>query len=593
LKNRLFFRILFSYFVVILLVTFMAGYLSARQIRLHETQQIEESLLNHARLAALLSLPDMQKQIGHLGQVARARVTVINAGGSVLADSQGDAPHMEAHLNRPEVEEARIRGYGKAIRRSHTLQVDMLYVAVALRNGEAIQGYVRMARPLHEVENAVERMYVSLFRAIGFALIPALLIALLYTRKIFKPVREMRDYTRAIRRGKLPGALLVDTSDELGQVAEDINYLVTEYREKIRLAHEEKGKLESVLASMVEGIVILDSRSRIESCNRGIETILDRPETDILGKTLLEAFMNVDLWNALNRFRQNREPVLQEISLGGKQPRIVDVSISAIQDLPDGEEKTMFVFHDVTQLKKLEQMRTDFVANVTHEIRTPLTAIIGFIQTLLAGAMEDRETARKFLQTIANNAERLSRLVDDLLTLSSIELNEASLNLEALPVDALVRTVLPMVESAAREKKIRLEVAIPEVVPNILADRDRAAQVLMNVLHNAVKFTPDGGSVTVSGYEDEKEDWVILQVEDTGIGIPTREIPRLGERFYRVDKARSRELGGTGLGLSIVKHLMAAHGGKMQIASNIGKGTTVSLFFRKDRKQDEKQPPDS
>jgi len=148
------------------------------------------------------------------------------------------------------------------------------------------------------------------------------------------------------------------------------------------------------------------------------------------------------------------------------------------------------------------------------------------------------------------------------------------------------------VESAAREKKIRLEVAIPEVVPDILADRDRAAQVLMNVLHNAVKFTPDGGSVTVSGYEDEKEDWVILQVEDTGIGIPTREIPRLGERFYRVDKARSRELGGTGLGLSIVKHLMAAHGGKMQIASNIGKGTTVSLFFRKDRKQDEKQPQD-
>jgi len=581
LKNRLFFRILISYFVVILLVAIILGFLSARQIRLHETQQIEESLLNHARLAALLSLPEMQKQIEHLGQVARARVTVINAGGSVLADSQGDAPHMEAHLNRPEVEEARIRGYGKAIRRSHTLQVDMLYVAVVLRKGEAIQGYVRMARPLHEVENAVDLMYVSLYHAIGFALLPALLIALLYTRKISRPIREMRDYTRAVRQGALPGTLLVDTPDELGQVAEDINYLVTEYREKIRLANEEKGKLESALASMVEGILILDTRNRIESCNRGMESILGYPQTDILGKTLLEAFLNVDLRNSLDRFRRNREPVLQEISLGGKHTRIVDVSVSAIQDLPDGEEKTILVFHDVTQLKKLEQMRTDFVANVTHEIRTPLTAIIGFIQTLLDGAMEDRETARKFLRTIANNAERLSRLVDDLLTLSSIELNEASLNLEALPVDALVRTVLPMVEAAAGEKKIRLSVAAPQPVPNILADRDRATQVLLNVLTNAVKFTPVGGSVTVVSHEDEKGNYVVLKVTDTGIGIPSREIPRLGERFYRVDKTRSRELGGTGLGLSIVKHLMEAHGGEMRIASTLGKGTTVSLFFQR------------
>jgi two-component system phosphate regulon sensor histidine kinase PhoR len=313
-----------------------------------------------------------------------------------------------------------------------------------------------------------------------------------------------------------------------------------------------------------------------------METILGYPGENILGKTLLEAFLNADLQNALDRFRNNREPVIQEVSLGGKQPCIADVSITAVEDLPDGEAKTMLVFHDVTRLKKLEQMRTDFVANVTHEIRTPLTAIIGFLQTLLDGAMDDRETARKFLQTIANNAERLRRLVDDLLTLSSIELNETHLKLETLPVDDLVKSVIPMVESGAKEKRIQLEVAIPDVVPAVLADRDRAAQVLMNVLHNAVKFTPEGGNITVSAYEDEKEKSVILKVADTGIGIPTNEIPRLGERFSRVDKTRSRPLGGTGLGLSIVKHLMMAHGGKMEISSSLGKGTTVSLFFRKE-----------
>lgn len=581
MKKRLFFRILFSYCVVILLVALIAGYLSAKQIRQHETQQIEENLLNHARMAALLPLPDMAREVNRLGEIARARVTVINAAGNVLADSQGDAPHMEAHLNRPEVVEARIRGYGKAIRRSSTLRVDMLYVAVAVRDREEIRGYVRMACSLQAVENAVERMYGSLYRTICFALLPALLLALVYTRKIFRPVQEIRDYTRAIRRGELSGTLLVNVSDELGQVAEDINYLVAEYREKIRLAREEKGKLESVLASMVEGIVILDNRNRIESCNRGMETILGYPGTNILGKTLLEAFLNADLQKALDNFRRNREPVLQEVSLGGAQPSIADVSITAVQDLPDGEAKTMLVFHDVTRLKKLEQMRTDFVANVTHEIRTPLTAIIGFLQTLLDGAMDDKETARKFLQTIANNAERLRRLVDDLLTLSSIELNETHLKLEPLPVDDLVKSVLPMVESGAREKRIRLDIDIPDVIPAILADRDRAAQILMNVLHNAVKFTPEEGNVTVSAHEDEKEGRVVLKVADTGIGIPANEIPRLGERFYRVDKTRSRQLGGTGLGLSIVKHLMMAHGGKMEIASSVGKGTTVSLFFRK------------
>jgi len=208
LKKRLFFRILFSYCVVILLVALIAGYFSAKQIRLHETRQVEENFLNHARLAALLPLTDMARQVNRLSEVARARVTVINAAGSVLADSQGDAPHMEVHLNRPEVVEARIRGYGKAIRRSSTLRVDMLYVAVAVRDREAIQGYVRMARSLQEVENAVERMYGSLYRTIGFALLPALFLALVYTRKIFRPVQEIRDYTRAIRRGSFPGPFL-------------------------------------------------------------------------------------------------------------------------------------------------------------------------------------------------------------------------------------------------------------------------------------------------------------------------------------------------------------------------------------------------
>ena len=581
MKKRLFIRILISYCAVILLVAAIVAVLFSRQIRLLETKQIEESLLHSARLVSLVPFDKTRSNIRFLAQEAGARVTIIDAGGGVLADSRGEVSQMEIHLNRPEVEEARLRGSGKSVRRSSTLRDDEMYVALAVRDEKGIKGYVRMSRSLKEVEDSVQRMYGFLYRTIGLALLPTLLLALVFTRRIFQPIREIRDYTQAIRRGDHSGTLLVKASDELGQLAEAINYLVEEYREKIQLAHEEKGKLEAALASMVEGVVVLDSQGRIESSNRGIETILDRQSSEIHGGSILEAFMSADLQKALERFRRERTPVLEEIRLGGKQPNIVDVNISAIQGLPADEEKTLLVFHDVTRLKKLEQMRTDFVANVTHEISTPLTAIIGFLQTLLAGALEDKETARKFLRIIASNAERLSRLVDDLLTLSSIELNETNLKLEPLSVDSLIRTVLPMVEYSAAEKKIALDAIIPEEVPKILADRDRAVQVLMNVLHNAVKFTPEEGRVTLSCREDETRDWVVLQIKDTGIGIPSQEIPRLGERFYRVDKARSREMGGTGLGLSIVKHLMATHGGTMEIASAVGKGTTVSLFFKR------------
>jgi two-component system phosphate regulon sensor histidine kinase PhoR len=246
--------------------------------------------------------------------------------------------------------------------------------------------------------------------------------------------------------------------------------------------------------------------------------------------------------------------------------------------VPYGAQKTILVFHDVTHLKKLERIRTDFVANVTHEIRTPLTAIIGFVETLLQGACEDRETARKFLETIRDNAQRLNRLVDDLLTLSGFELGEITLHPEGISLADVLDQVLAVVAARVSEKNIRIVKEIPEETPPILADRDRLAQILLNIVDNAVKFTPAGGTAAVTA-SSEEAGFLTVRIADTGVGIPKGEIPRLGERFYRADKGRSRELGGTGLGLAIVKHLMKAHGGRMAIDSTLGHGTTVSLHF--------------
>jgi two-component system phosphate regulon sensor histidine kinase PhoR len=359
-------------------------------------------------------------------------------------------------------------------------------------------------------------------------------------------------------------------------LADNINYLVDELKNKIRLANEENNKLVTAFASMTEGALILDAGDRIEAVNRTLNNMLAARHEDVTGKTLLEAFRSVELQQAFLKFKETGQHLYQEVTLGDPEPVILCVSLSGIKG-NEGNEKTMVVFHDVTRLRKLEKTRVDFVANVTHEIRTPLTAILGYLETIRDGAIENPEEARKFIDIILEHARRLNRLVEDLLTISKIELGEMNFHMEDVSLNDALAGVLPLMEPKAKLKNISLNNLVSAELAPVRADRDRLSQVFVNILDNAVKFTPENGTITIVAKEDEG--FVLVKVIDSGIGIPREEIERLGERFYRVDKTRSRELGGTGLGLSIVKHLMMAHGGKMKIESRLGYGTTVSLFF--------------
>jgi two-component system phosphate regulon sensor histidine kinase PhoR len=579
LKSRLFYKILISYVVIILFAVIIIGMMSARQIKDDLTEKTKTDLMAHVRIVGLLSKNNIEKQISSLADISHSRVTLIGADGSVLADSEREVAQMDNHLNRSEVQEARIKGQGEAIRYSHTLGIDMLYVAFTIRENADIGGYIRLARPLYDVKKSVDLLYAHIYENVLIVVISSLLVAFIFSRKIMVPIEKVEQFTQKVCRGELPGTLLVESNDEIGRLAKNINCMVEEHQEKIRSVYEEKGKLESAFASMAEGVLVLDSQHRIELINSGLKNIFrDGYAPDIIGKTPLEAFRNLELEDAFNRFRKTRSPVFEEITFGEETPIILDVTISAIHGLPAGEEKTMMVFHDVTRLKRLEKMRGDFVANVTHEIKTPLTAIIGFIDTLQGGAINERETAKKFLQIISENARRLDRLVDDLITLSNIELGEMKLQLEGVAVTEIIGNALPVFEAKTAAKALTVATHIPDGLPLIHADRDKVVQIIVNILDNAVKFTPDGGKITVSAREDGKGS-VIIEVSDTGMGIPKSEIPRLGERFYRADKTRARELGGTGLGLSIVKHLLKAHQGRMEIDSQIGRGTTVSLYF--------------
>jgi two-component system phosphate regulon sensor histidine kinase PhoR len=578
MKIRLFYKIFGTYLVILILAMAVMHFFVGRQIKSGLEGQIERELLTHARIIDLSSRSEIEGRIFQLAKITQSRVTVVDDNGRVLADSDEEASRMDDHMSRPEIQEAKVRGTGRSTRYSDTLGDEMMYVALAVRERGGISGYIRLARPLVEVRKITEAFNRILFNSFLLIIISSLFVAFLFSYKLSSPIREMEQYTDRLRRGEGPGTLLIDTSDEMGQLAKNINYLVEELQSRIKRLNEEKGKVEAAFASAIEGVIILNSLDRVESMNRSMKAMIGDQYGDILNKTPIEAFRNIELQKALDRFKATGKPVSEEIVLGGETPLILDVNVTSIPGVTAGEEKTMLVFHDVTRLKKLEQVRVDFVANVTHEIKTPLTAILGYIETLEAGAIDDRETARKFLQTISRHAQRLNRLLEDLLTLSSIELGEMKFQFEAVALGGVMDGVLNIMELRAREKKLTIDKDIPEGIPPLRADRDRVTQVFLNVLDNAVKFTSEGGTVRVEAAETARDE-VVVKITDTGVGIPRDEVGRLGERFYRVDKTRSRELGGTGLGLSIVKHLIMVHRGRIEIESQLGRGTIVSLYF--------------
>ena len=576
MKRNLFLKIFFSYLLIVFLSFLVLNLLIKDEIKKVMTAKIEAELLTYAELIDLSPAKEISEQLKQIARISGARVTLVDAQGKVFADSEKDAALLENHFNRPEVQEARLRGQGKSIRFSQTIGVDTLYVAISMKSKSKIAGYVRLARPLHDVQSVIEKIYQSIFLGMMIAVVIALIIALVFSYRLAAPIRAMERFTERLRQGEPSGTIILNTSDETKKLADNINYLVDELQSKIRQASEEKSKLMTAFTSMTEGVLILDAEDKIEFVNSALSNMIACQYGDINGKTLMEALRNVDLQKAFLKFRQTQATVFQEITLGSIEPVILSISISSVHNYP-GEEKTMVVFHDVTRLKKLEKIRVDFVANVTHEIKTPLTAIIGFLETIQTGATTSNEDVQKFIDISLKQAGRLNRLVEDLLVISKIELGEIKFHFEEVSIRDAFEGAIPLVEAKAGLKKINIQNNVQANLSCVWADRDRLTQILVNILDNAVKFTPEDGRIFIDA--GQKDNYTVLTITDTGIGVPKEEVRRLGERFYRVDRSRSRDLGGTGLGLSIVKHLMLAHGGKMEIESQLGQGTKVSLYF--------------
>ncbi|HOV78461.1 MAG TPA: ATP-binding protein [Bacillota bacterium] len=401
-----------------------------------------------------------------------------------------------------------------------------------------------------------------------------LLSWIMYVRLII-PLEEIASSAEEMARGNLDQEIRVLTQDEIGNLACSINYIARQLRNTIEDVMLERNRTQAVLSGMSEGVIALDIWGRVVFINQVAEELFRITMAASRGKNILRVIRNYDLEKILNHALETGCSTKKHVQIFTPEPRVFQVHVTPLRNAGNDRGGVVALLKDITERKMLEEMRSEFVANVSHELRTPLTSIKGFAETLIDGALEDPQVTRHFLEIINTETDRLSRLIDELLNLSRIESGKALPNLQSLKIRELVDKAVAILQPRAKKKNIAIELDIPDNLPMVQADSDMINQVLINLIENAVSYTQPGGLVNIraSVYEDQ----IRVEVQDNGIGIPPENLSRIFERFYRVDKARSRELGGTGLGLSIVKHIIEAHHGRVEVESKAGAGSTFSF----------------
>jgi two-component system phosphate regulon sensor histidine kinase PhoR len=445
---------------------------------------------------------------------------------------------------------------------------------VPVTDGVRVLGALRLALPLAAVTSTYDELQRVMLAGGLVALAVAFGIGVFVAGRVTRPVIEMQAIARQMSEGQFAVRAPARSDDELGALGRALNVMVLRLREQIANIEAERVKATAILDGMVEGVIAVDGQEGVLLMNERARAMFGVGHGRGEGKPFLEVIRNADLHEIFRSGRTAGGVFRRELRLIHPVDRTLRVTAVPLR-LAGEDPGLVMVVDDVTELRRLEQVRTEFIANVSHELRTPLTAIQGYLETLLSGALEERENARRFVEIAFRHTERLGRLLNDLTDLSNIELGKVSLRLGPTPLGPVVDSVLEIVAAKARDGGVALEADVPPAL-TVQADHDRLAQILINLVDNAVKYTAAGGSTTVRA-RATADGRIEVSVSDTGVGIPRADLPRITERFYRVDKARSRELGGTGLGLAIVKHLVFAHGGEMTIDSEEGRGTTVRV----------------
>ncbi|EAE1573142.1 PAS domain-containing protein [Listeria monocytogenes] len=584
LKIGLSFFILF--FVVMVIVGVFSGelmkstYLNMKENQLEDDAKILLQTTNMENLDLDKDAATIQKSLDPLGEDIDARITVIDSKGDVVADTKKDPEKLDNHMNRPEVTDILKKGesVGISIRESDSLGYSMLYVAVPVKHQGETDGVLRISISLESVDAAVAKLWGNLALIFGIALVIIAAISVFIARKITRPVREIIEVSTDLANHKYDSRIHGKISGELQDLSISVNTLAESLETQMFEIKQNEQRLNAIVQNLVSGVMLINVDKQVIMTNRTMYQILG--ETEITGKPFYEVIKSFALSQLIEATFETKTIQQKEIILYFPREMILDASVSPI--LGENGEITgiILLLHDITQIRHLENVRSEFVTNVSHELKTPVTALKGFAETLLDGAMYDEVLLKKFLTIIKEESDRLHRLIMDILALSRIEQNPVAENVELVDVDEVIEQSARTIFEMATEKNIR--VTIPEKTSAsvmIETDRDKLQQIVINLLSNAINYTPVDGKVEVKLIEQEAE--VIIEVTDNGIGIPAKDIDRVFERFYRVDKARSRHSGGTGLGLSIVKHLVENCGGRIEVESQEEVGSTFRVTLPK------------
>ena len=563
-------------FILILLglLLFLSGflrdaYLDTLKTRLKaecELLVVETSSLRQAGASPSAMEEYVRAAAGSLG----LRFTIIDSDGTVLADSEADPAAMENHLTRPEVQQALAQGSGSNIRRSATTGINTLYVAVPVQPEAKPSGIVRLAIPLSAVDSAVARLRTSLLLAMGTAALLSLVLSFLAGGRTTQPLEELTEAARRVAAGQLHTTILPAGHDEIGLLTDAFNTMTERLRSQFESLQTERGKLAAVLAQMSDGVAIFDAQGKAFLFNPAAGNMLGVRADTALGHSAAEVLRHHRLIELWKECRVDGKQISATVEIGEEHMLLHAVATPLGESL-DGS--ILLLFQDLTRLRRLEAVRRDFIANISHELRTPLASMQSLAETLHGGAKDDPAAADRFLDLMLTEIDTMHQTVRELLELSRIESGEAPPALQPAEPAVLIADALRRVQMLARRNGLTLENECPDNLPPVQADSERIEQVMMNLLHNAVKFTPAGGKITVSARTAGRE--VQFSFRDSGVGISAEDLPRIFERFYKADKSRSG--GGTGLGLSIALHIVEGHGGRIWAESAEGKGST--FFF--------------
>jgi two-component system phosphate regulon sensor histidine kinase PhoR len=587
LTSRLFWNLFLGYGALIVLAVGLVGVLVNAQAEKNELQSLEDRLLNEAAIVRDLitdanGAPSRLHDAGFsLPRKMQTRVTIIAKNGDVLSDSAQDPSKLDKHNDRVEVANAFADGAGKSVRHSTSVNDELMYVALRADGPAGGEPFVvRISMPTVAIRERLSALHRLILTTVGLTTIAALAIAFLLTRRTVKPVYELIVGAEEIAAGGYGHRVSTGGMSEVAQLARTFNHMSDRLAAQFTQIDEDRQQLRTILSSMVEGVISVDGHQKVLFANDRAGKLLDFSPRAAVGRRLWELIPHEGLHEVVQAALSVASEPLQSLSLslslvGGKS---ILVHVARLPGMPS--RGAVLVFHDNTELRRLETLRQEFVANVSHELKTPLAIIKACVETLIDGGVDDPNFRDQFLNRIADQSDRLNDLIIDLLRLARIESATEAFTMEEHDLAVLVRQCIERRRTLAEGRQQTLRAVPPpaEQGPALVwVDDEALEQILDNLVDNALKYTPEGGTVEVRWRRDGEH--IVLAVSDTGIGIPEAELPRIFERFYRVDKARSRELGGTGLGLSIVKHLVQAMQGTLEAKSAVGKGSTFTIRF--------------